>query len=402
MDFFTDVENFKNEENPRTRYKFAKKIFYAYIKSPSYKSTAKPAPNPPQQVTTPPSSPKNVSSFFIISRNRKNSISSYSSRSSTKSTSPVSEHNTITPESTEFLSIQGSKELNLDSWMKKMIIHDFEQCLIRGRMNVDIFDRAQAQIFNIMQKDSFPRFCKSKGLEPPNQDYLVKSNSEEPVTAVSNSQSIDGLFYETLENEEEKKDEKIDENERKPSFSENFTENEKKGNSFYMLQSQNRSPTRFSQRSRRQSILHALVHKSPSKFSLPAQSKLFSPEKNKNNHEKKMITTPKSKTLASRKITFNNTPRNELNSITSNKLKLYEDCNKNSLSEETVIKSVADPCEEIEQNENINLHRTLSQRKFQKQGSKRGSSIKSTILNFGLGLIGGSRQRASTMSCQKF
>ena len=74
--------------------------------------------------------------------------------------------------------------INLDSWMKKMINHEFEQCLIRGRMNLDLFDRAQNQIFNIMQNDSCPRFCKSKGLEPPNQDYLVKSDSEEPVANV--------------------------------------------------------------------------------------------------------------------------------------------------------------------------------------------------------------------------
>ena len=75
----------------------------------------------------------------------------------------------------EFSSVQGSKELNLDSWMKKMISHDFEQCELRGRMSVDIFDRAQAQVLNMMQKDSFPRFCKSKGLEPPSQDYKISS-----------------------------------------------------------------------------------------------------------------------------------------------------------------------------------------------------------------------------------
>jgi hypothetical protein len=89
--------------------------------------------------------------------------------------------------------------------MKKMINHEFEQCLIRGRMNLDLFDRAQNQIFNIMQKDSFPRFCKSKGLEPPNQDYLVKSNSEEPVANVF-IQSVSADELNTLEKEIEQHD----------------------------------------------------------------------------------------------------------------------------------------------------------------------------------------------------
>jgi hypothetical protein len=248
-------------------------------------------------------------------------------------------------------------------------------------MNLDIFDSAQTQIFNIMQKDSFPRFCKSKGLEPPNQDYLVKSNSEEPV-GVSNCASVQQIS--ALEKEREK--ERHEEEERL-----HCDKNQNNGTIYLLKQS---PPTNHRQ-PRRQS----LIHKSPSKFSLPAQSKLFSQEKKKN---KAVVSSPKlssprgkislktrqveprqassRQTVASQtepslileQITITDSmekePRRELQSVTSNKLQLYQDCNQNEVESSTEKRTNV---EEVFQKQ--------TQMKLHRQGSKR--SIRNTIMN---------------------
>jgi len=87
-----------------------------------------------------------------------------------------------------------SKELNLDSWLKKIIVHQYQQCQKQEHMDIDIFDRAQVHVYQLMARDSYPRFCKSRGLEPPRTEYLVsKSNSAEPVKQYQQSASADRL-----------------------------------------------------------------------------------------------------------------------------------------------------------------------------------------------------------------
>lgn len=488
VEFFTDVETFKNEDNPKKRFKLAKQIFYAYIKSPDYSKTLTPqnseittqtstqisskphqlqkslssknsatkkqvslknSTSPKTSFTTKTSitskmSSKNSSFHSKSSRSRKNSISSNyintNIQNSNLNSNNLKSHSSLvsstnsprnsisitsdTSSDDQYLSIQGSKELNLDSWMKKLIKHDFEQCLTRGRMNLDIFDSAQTQIFNIMQKDSFPRFCKSKGLEPPNQDYLVKSNSEEPV-GVCNCASVQQIS--ALEKEREK--ERHEDEERL-----HYDKNQNNGTIYLLKQSPPRPP-------RRQS----LIHKSPSKFSLPAQSKLFSPEKKKN---KAIVSSPKlssprgkislksrqvePRQIASRRTEphqteprlieprqteprqteprqaeprqaeprqteprlteplqtdlIENEPRKELQSVTSNKLQLYQDCNRNEVEVESSSSS-SDRKTNVEE-----VFQKQTQMKLHRQGSKR--TIRNTIMN-GFGrLINGSRQRA--------
>lgn len=463
VEFFTDVETFKNEDNPKERFKLAKQIFYAYIKSPDYSKTLTPqhseittqtstqisskshqlqkslsptnstmkkqvslknSISPKSSFTTKTSitskmSSKNSSFHSKSSRSRKNSISSNyintNIHNSNLNSNNIKSHSSLvsspnspqrhsisiisdTSSDCQYLSIQGSKELNLDSWMKKLIKHDFEQCLTRGRMNLDIFDSAQTQIFNIMQKDSFPRFCKSKGLEPPNQDYLVKSNSEEPV-GVSNCASVQQISALEKERERERCEEE------RLHYDKNQNDKNPNNGTIYLLK---QSPPR---QPRRQS----LIHKSPSKFSLPAQSKLFNSEqKNKN---KAIVSSPKLSSprgkisLKSRQISVEpllvepllieprltdpiekEPRRQELQSVTSNKL-YREDFNQNEVEVENSSSS--------EKRTNVEeVFQKQSQMKLHRQGSKR--SIRNTIMN-GFGrLINGSRQRASTMSCQKF
>merc|ERR1712066_1008317 len=91
-------------------------------------------------------------------------------------------------------------------------------------------------------------------------------------------------------------------------------------------------------------------------------------------------------------------------SITSNKLQLFEelDHNENSLStprKNSTLPERKSRGESISEQNLDEIFQKQSHMKLNRQGSKR--SIRNTIMNFGR-FISGSRQRASTMSCQKF
>ncbi|XP_026068071.1 regulator of G-protein signaling 3 isoform X2 [Carassius auratus] len=75
---------------------------------------------------------------------------------------------------TEYISIQSSKEVNLDSYTREHIKENMENIC------ADCFDLAQSRIFGLMERDSYPRFLRS-------DIYLELTNQKRPSSAADPS-----------------------------------------------------------------------------------------------------------------------------------------------------------------------------------------------------------------------
>uniref|UniRef100_A0A8C1N658 Regulator of G protein signaling 3b n=1 Tax=Cyprinus carpio TaxID=7962 RepID=A0A8C1N658_CYPCA len=75
---------------------------------------------------------------------------------------------------TEYISIQSSKEVNLDSYTREHIKENMENIC------ADCFDLAQSRIFGLMERDSYPRFLRS-------DIYLELTNQKRPGSAADPS-----------------------------------------------------------------------------------------------------------------------------------------------------------------------------------------------------------------------